>query len=170
MRALVPLLVSARHHGLLFALPFLRVVGFFNEHFDPTQVWRWCLCDPEEKTQEKGKRGGKRKRLIPFSVWDLWAVVSSGAVSSGPGDLVFILGPRVTTARSRPRVCSPVTAELARLCKVKQQMTNVNQRRVKRDKMVKLTLKHFQWSCQIPSDDEFSLLMSASGVFLRLFL
>ena len=28
-----------RHHGLLF----LRVVGYFNNYFDPTQVWRWRL-------------------------------------------------------------------------------------------------------------------------------
>lgn len=48
MRALVPDLVLARHDGLLFGLPFLRVVGFFNEHFDPTQDWRSYLLNPEE--------------------------------------------------------------------------------------------------------------------------
>lgn len=61
MRALVPNLVFARHHGLLFGLPFLRVVGFFNEHFDPTQVWRWCLRDPEE---EKRKRKEKTYPIL----------------------------------------------------------------------------------------------------------
>lgn len=63
MRALVPNLVFAFYHGLLFGLSFLRVVGFFNEYFDPTQVWRWCLCDPGEK-KKKGKR-------ISFSARDL---------------------------------------------------------------------------------------------------
>lgn len=63
MRALVPNLVFARHHGLLFGLPFLRVVGFFNEHFDPTQVWRWCLRDPGEK---KKKEEEEKEKTYPI--------------------------------------------------------------------------------------------------------
>lgn len=77
MHALVPILVFARHHGLLFGLPFLRVVGFFNEHFDPTQVWRWCLRDPGEKIKRT------EKKHSPFSVRDLLTVVSSVAATPG---------------------------------------------------------------------------------------
>ena len=42
------------------ALPFFRVVGFFNEHFDRLQVWRWCLRDPGEKKRERGEGKGKK--------------------------------------------------------------------------------------------------------------
>lgn len=84
MCALVPILVFARHHGLLFGLPFLRVVGFFNEHFDPTQVWRWCLREPEEKTKKKKKEEEGKKKCIPFFAREVWAVVSSVAATSGP--------------------------------------------------------------------------------------
>lgn len=82
MHALVPNLVFARHHGLLFGLPFLRVVGFFNEHFDPTQVWRWCLCDP----------GGKKKKKKSHLILSWRSVVTSAVPpNQDPQDHVFVL-------------------------------------------------------------------------------
>ncbi len=90
MRALVPNLVFARHHGLLFGLPFLRVVGFFNEHFDPTQVWRWCLRDPGEKGKKR-KRKEKRVSHSLLETSELYCPVQRPHQDSG--DLVFILRP-----------------------------------------------------------------------------
>lgn len=109
MHALVPNLVFARHHGLLFGLPFLRVVGFFNEHFDPTQVWSWCLRDPGEK--RKGKEKKERKNVSH----SLRAVVSS--VASG-----HIRTPGTSSSSSDLREKSGMDF----LRKVRQQMTNVH--------------------------------------------
>lgn len=118
MRALVPNLVFARHHGLLFGLPFLRVVGFFNEHFDPTQVWRWCLRDPEE-----GKKKTKRKNISHSlrATSELWCPLQQP--HRDPRDLVFILSP----LGDRREFVAALSSHngVGFLWKVQQQMTNV---------------------------------------------
>lgn len=68
----------ALHCGLLFSLPFLRVVGFFNEHFDPTQVWRWCLCDPGGKKRKIQKIKICSSRLCILTSGEQWRPATQG--------------------------------------------------------------------------------------------
>lgn len=87
MLVLVPDLVPARHHGLLFGLPCLRAVGFFNEHFDPTQVWGCCLHDLEAERMHPFLCGAAPRprgpRLHPLALGDHREVVARRSSRAG---------------------------------------------------------------------------------------